>query len=111
MSRIMTLCTNPCTAKADAGDMSGLIEEVSVDYLRTMNKIVLEAQTKEVSVFGFGLVRFGLVWFGLVWFGLVWFGLVWFGLVWFGLAWFGLVWFGLFLIGSLWLGLFLLFFA
>lgn len=49
MSRIMTLCTNPSTAKADAGDMSGLIEEVSVDYLRTMNKIVLEAQTKEVN--------------------------------------------------------------
>lgn len=48
MSRIMALCMRPCAAEASAGDPSGLLEEVTVDYLRTMNKIVLEAQIKEV---------------------------------------------------------------
>lgn len=48
MSRIMALCTHSST-DSSLGDPSGLMEEVSVDYLRTMNKIVLEAQTKEVG--------------------------------------------------------------
>lgn len=49
MNRIMALCKIACAAEGGIGDMPGLIEEVSVDYLRTMNKIVLEAQTKEVK--------------------------------------------------------------
>lgn len=49
MHRIMALCKRASAAEGDIGDMPGLMEEVSVDYLRTMNKIVLEAQTKEVK--------------------------------------------------------------
>lgn len=49
MKRIMALCKRACAAEGGVGDMAGLMEEVSVDYLRTMNKIVLEAQTKEVK--------------------------------------------------------------
>lgn len=49
MSRIMALCKRACAVEGGIGDMPGLMEEVSVDYLRTMNKIVLEAQTKEVN--------------------------------------------------------------
>ena len=45
----MALCKRACAAEGGIGDMAGLMEEVSVDYLRTMNKIVLEAQTKEVK--------------------------------------------------------------
>lgn len=48
MNRIRALCMEPKAVGANASDTSGLLEEVSVDYLRTMNKIVLEAQTKEV---------------------------------------------------------------
>lgn len=48
MGRIMALCSRACQAEGSAGEMGGLMEEVNVDYLRTMNKIVLEAQTKEV---------------------------------------------------------------
>lgn len=49
MNRIMALCKRACSPEGGVGDMPGLMEEVSVDYLRTMNKIVLEAQTKEVK--------------------------------------------------------------
>lgn len=49
MSRIMALCKKAYSAEGSDGNMPGMMEEVSVDYLRTMNKIVLEAQTKEVS--------------------------------------------------------------
>lgn len=49
MSRIVALCSRACHEEGSAGEMAGLMEEVNVDYLRTMNKIVLEAQTKEVS--------------------------------------------------------------
>lgn len=49
MSRITALCTRVHPVEDGVGDMPGLMEEVSVDYLRTMNKIVLEAQTREVS--------------------------------------------------------------
>ena len=49
MNRIVALCKRACAAEGGIGDMAGLMEEVSVDYLRTMNKIVLEAQTKEVK--------------------------------------------------------------
>lgn len=45
----MDLCMRPRAVAADQGDPSGLMEEVGVDYLRTMNKIVLEAQTKKVK--------------------------------------------------------------
>lgn len=49
MGRIMDLCMRPRAVAADQGDPSGLMDEVSVDYLRAMNKIVLEAQTKKVT--------------------------------------------------------------
>lgn len=49
MSRITALCRRAYSVEGGVGDMPGLMEEVSVDYLRTMNKIVLEAQTKQVS--------------------------------------------------------------
>lgn len=53
MSRIMALCKRSHSSTAGGGvavaDMTGLMEEVNVDYLRTMNKIVLEAQTTEAS--------------------------------------------------------------
>lgn len=55
MNRIMGLCKRACAAEGGIGDMPGLVEEVSVDYLRTMNKIVLEAQTKEVRNRMFGI--------------------------------------------------------
>lgn len=50
MGRIMDLCMRPRAVAADQGDPSGLMDEVSVDFLRAMNKIVLEAQTKKVTV-------------------------------------------------------------
>lgn len=49
MSRIMALCKRSSKAVDGSADMTGLMEEVNVDYLRTMNKIVLEAQTTEAS--------------------------------------------------------------
>ncbi len=54
MSRIMALCKRGHYSSTPEGgvavaDMTGLMEEVNVDYLRTMNKIVLEAQTSEAS--------------------------------------------------------------
>lgn len=55
MNRIMALCKRASAAEGGIGDMPGLMEEVSVDYLRTMNKIVLEAQTKEVKNELFGI--------------------------------------------------------
>lgn len=49
MNRILNLCTRP-RASADSNmNLSSLVEEVSVDYLRTMNKIVLKAQINEVQ--------------------------------------------------------------
>lgn len=57
MNRIMALCKRASASEGDIGDMPGLMEEVSVDYLRTMNKIVLEAQTKEVKTKPFKLPR------------------------------------------------------
>lgn len=50
MNRILDLCMRPRAMGNASPDATGLMEEVSVDYLRTMSKIVLEAQTKEVSV-------------------------------------------------------------
>lgn len=62
MSRIMALCKRAYSAESSVGDMPGLMEEVSVDYLRTMNKIVLEAQTKEVTIqYLFGLAGFAVL--------------------------------------------------
>lgn len=50
MNRIVDLCLRPRVLGESSADPAGLMEEVSVDYLRTMNKIVLEAQTKEVRI-------------------------------------------------------------
>lgn len=47
ISRILKLSGQ--TEGITARDKSGLMEEVSVDYLRSMNKIVMEAQIKEVT--------------------------------------------------------------
>ncbi|CAM9225721.1 unnamed protein product, partial [Ectocarpus sp. 4 AP-2014] len=51
ISRITALCLRACSAEGSTGDMPGLMEEVNVDYLRTMNKIVLGTQTKEGTVY------------------------------------------------------------
>ncbi|CAM9373770.1 unnamed protein product, partial [Ectocarpus sp. 8 AP-2014] len=51
ISRITALCSRACSAEGSTGDMPGMMEEVNVDYLRTMNKIVLGTQTKEGTVY------------------------------------------------------------
>ena len=47
MTRIVALSRK--TVGATGSDTSGLMEEVSVDYVRTMNKIAMQTQIKEVN--------------------------------------------------------------
>lgn len=49
VNRILDLCTDRRQSATSSMDPSSLVEEVSLDYLRTMSKIVLEARTNEVQ--------------------------------------------------------------
>lgn len=49
MNRILNLCKRSRASADSSMELSALVEEVSIDYLRTMNKIVLEDQINEVQ--------------------------------------------------------------
>lgn len=50
INRVLDLCMRPRMLNTSSAAPAALLEEVSLDYLRAMNMIVLEAQIKKARV-------------------------------------------------------------